>query len=196
MSAVRLLATSGSARAGSLNVRLMQAASRAARDAGADVTELDLRALGLPLYDGDVEASGMPEGAKELRRLLATHDALLIASPEYNGFVTPLLVNALDWASRVKAEGDLPAGLAAMSGKVAGIVSASPGALGGLRSVTALRGFLSTTLAMIVVPPTLSVPKAHQAFGDDGLLNDASQREALERVVRTTLDTAAALRRG
>lgn len=189
------MAMSGSARDGSLNVRLLRAAIRLATEAGAQVTEVDLRALALPLYDGDLEAAGMPDGARELRRLFATHDGLLIASPEYNGFVTPLLVNALDWTSRVKADGEWPAGMAAMSGQVAGLFSASPGAWGGVRSVTALRGFLSTTLAMIVVPPTLSVGKAHLAFDDDGRLADPTQREALQRVVQATLVTAAALRR-
>ena len=135
MNAVRVLAFAGSARAGSFNVKLLALAVQAARELGAEVTPLDLRRLALPIYDAEIEAAGMPEGALELRRLLATHDALLIASPEYNGFPTPLLINSLDWVSRVAAADGLPSGLAAMGGKVAGVMSASPGPMGGLRSL-------------------------------------------------------------
>jgi chromate reductase len=195
METVRLLAISGSARSGSLNLRLVGAAASVATSLGAEVTPVDLRALSLPLYDGDVEAAGMPAGALELRRLFATHDAVILSAPEYNGFVTPLLVNALDWTSRVKADGELPAGLAALGSTVAGLVSAAPGALGGVRGVIALRSFLATGLGMHVVPATLSVGKANEAFAADGRLGDERQQQSLERVVRTTLETAAALRR-
>lgn len=194
MEGVRLLVTAGSARTGSLNTKLATTAAAVAREQGAQVTQVDLRALALPLYDADVEAQGMPEGALELRRLFAAHDALLVASPEYNSFVPPLLVNALDWTSRVKAEGELPSGMAAMNGTVAGMLSASPGALGGLRSLMALRGFLSMSLAMFVVPATLSVPRAHEAFDPQGRLVDPGQQASLEALVRTTLQTAEALR--
>jgi NAD(P)H-dependent FMN reductase len=194
---VRALVVSGSYRAGSYNLRLARLAAAAARAQGAAVTEVDLRALALPIYDGDLEASqGQPAGALELRRLFATHDALLIAAPEYNGFVTPLLVNALDWASRPKAADGLPDGLAAMNGKVVGMMSASPGQFGGVRGLIALRSLASLTLAMHVVPPTLSVARAHEAFEDDGRLRDARHQQALEKVVATTLRTAAGLRAG
>jgi chromate reductase, NAD(P)H dehydrogenase (quinone) len=188
---IQLLVTSGSSRTGSLNRRLAQVVARSARAAGAEVTELDLAALALPLYNGDVEAAAMPEGARELRRLFASHDGFIVAAPEYNAFVTPLLVNALDWASRPAADGNLPSGLAAMNGKAAGMVSASPGALGGLRGLLFLRSFLATALGMMVVPETASIGQAHQAFDDSGALKDAKQQQAVERVVRSVLAQAA-----
>jgi NAD(P)H-dependent FMN reductase len=192
--AVRAMVISGSERAGSFNRRLARLAAAAAREQGAQVSEVDLRALALPLFDADLEArAGQPAGALELRRLFATHEALVIAAPEYNGFVTPLLVNALDWASRPKAGDGLPDGLAAINGTVVGLMSASPGVWGGVRGLIALRQFCSLTLAMQVVPPSLSVPRANEAFDDAGRLVDARQQQALERVVRTTLRTAAAL---
>lgn len=184
---VRLLVTSGSSRTGSLNRRLASVAGHIAREAGAEVTELDLGALNLPLYHGDVEAAAMPDGARELRRLFASHDGFIVAAPEYNAFVTPLLINALDWASRPAAEGTLPAGLAAMNGKVAGMVSASPGAVGGMRGLLFLRSFLATALGMMVVPETASIGQAHQAFDDSGALKDTKQQQAVERVVRSVL---------
>jgi len=196
MAAVRVLVIPGSARTGSLNKKLAVQAAAAARARGAEVTEVDLRALALPVYDGDIEAAGMPAGALELRRLFATHDAVVFAAPEYNAFITPLLLNALDWASRPKADGDLPDGIAALGGTVAGLLSASPGAFGGLRALIPLRAFLSMNLAMLVVPATLSVPKAHEAFGADGALVDARQQQALAKVVAAVLDTAAALKAG
>jgi NAD(P)H-dependent FMN reductase len=191
---VRLLVTSGSARRGSYNAALAGVAAGLARAADAEVTLLDLRTLALPVYDGDVEAAGMPAGALELQRLFAAHDAFIVAAPEYNSFVTPLLVNALDWASRTKAAGDLPAGLAAMGGTVAGMLSASPGAFGGARALLFLRSFLSTSLGMLVVPETAAVGQAHQAFDEQGALKEERQQQAVERVVKAVLRTAAALR--
>ena len=188
----RLLVTAGSARAGSYNQALAKFAAARARAAGAEVTELDLGALDLPLYDAAIEAAAMPAGALELRRLFASHQGFVIAAPEYNGFPTPLLINALDWASRPKAEGDLPAGLAAMAGTAAGLLSASPGALGGLRSLIFLRSFLSGSLGMLVVPETASVGQAHQAFDEAGSLKEARQVESVERVLRSVLRAAAA----
>lgn len=206
----RVLVMSGSSRTGSYNRKLAALAAQAARVQGAEVTEVDLRALALPVYDGDLEAQGpLPTGALELRRLFAAHEAVLIAAPEYNAFVTPLLVNALDWTSRVPAEGDgspssegtqaglgaarrLPAGLAAMNGTVAGLLSASPGALGGLRGLIFLRAFLSASLGMLVVPETQSVGQAHQAFDAAGALHDARQQAGVERVVAAVLRAARA----
>jgi len=187
----RLLITSGSSRAGSLNTRLAAVAAHVARGAGAEVTELDLASLGLPVYSGDIEAAGLPAGVLELRRLFATHDAFIVAAPEYNAFITPLLLNSLDWASRAPASGDLPAGVAAMNGTVAGMLSASPGALGGMRGLLFLRSFLSTALGMLVVPETASVGTAHQAFDEHGALKDAKQQQAVERVVHAVLKQAA-----
>ena len=211
----RVLVMPGSSRTGSFNRKLAAVAAQAARAQGAEVTEVDLRALALPVYDGDLEAQGaLPPGALELRRLFATHEAVLIAAPEYNAFVTPLLVNALDWTSRIPAEEDdgpspegmpaglgaarrsarslLPAGLAAMNGTVAGLLSASPGALGGLRGLIFLRAFLSASLGMLVVPETQSVGQAHQAFDEAGALRDAKQQAGVERVVAAVLRAARA----
>ena len=190
----RLLVIAGSARAGSFNRRLAAVAAGAARVAGANVTELDLGALDLPVYLADIEAAGLPAGAIELRRRLALHDALLIAAPEYNGFPTPLLINALDWASRVPAVDDLPAGTAAIKGVVAGLVSASPGALGGLRGLMNLRHFLGVGLGMLVVPDQFALGSAGTAFDAKGGLNDTRHAESVKRVVDALLRTSRALK--
>ena len=196
MSEVRVLAFSGSARAGSYNGKLAALAARVARELGAAVTSLDLRKLALPLYDAEIEAAGMPAGALELRRLLAQHDALLVASPEYNGFPTPLLINAFDWASRPAAADGLPSGLGAMGGKVAGVMSASPGLLGGTRSLMFTRQFLHNTLAMLVVPEQFALAQANKAFDEHGELLDLKHQQAVQRVVASVVRVAGALKAG
>jgi NAD(P)H-dependent FMN reductase len=165
-----------------------------AREAGAGVTRLDLAALGLPIFHAAIEAAGLPAGALELRRLFATHDAVFIATPEYNGFPTPLLINAFAWASRVPEGDGLPSGLAAMAGKVAGLVSASPGLLGGLRSMNTLRAFLQMAPALVVVPEQFALSQAGKAFDEHGQLLDDKHRQAVLRVVRATLRAAGALK--
>ena len=193
MNPLRVLAISGSSRPGSYNGKLLALAAQAARDLGAEVTLLDLRSLALPVYDAEIEAAGMPAGALDLRRLLAQHDALLIASPEYNGFPTPLLINALDWVSRMAAADGLLSGLGAMGGKVAGVMSASPGPMGGLRSLGFARQFLHNTLGMLVVPEQFALVQAGKAFDEQGALIDAKQQQAVQRVVASVLRVAGAL---
>jgi chromate reductase, NAD(P)H dehydrogenase (quinone) len=192
--AVKLLVFAGSARTGSHNAKLAGLAAQAARDLGAQVTELDLLRLGLPLYEARIEAAGVPEGANALRDQLAAHDAVIVASPEYNGFPTPLLINALDWVSRVPASDGRPAGLATMAGKPAAVMSASPGALGGIRSLGFTRQFLHNSLGFLVLPEQMALPLAAQAFDPQGQLLDAKQQQALQRVVRAVLRLAGALK--
>ena len=194
MSTPRVLVIAGSARHGSLNQQLATVAARELEHAGAAVTPVDLRALALPIYDADIEARGMPDGARTLRRLFAEHEALLLVSPEYNGFPTPLLINALDWASRPVAEGGLPSGPAAMSGTVAGLLSASPGAFGGMRSLLFTRQFLQMNLGMLIVPEQFGLGSADKAFDPAGALVDAKAHAAVVKVVQSVLRTAAAMK--
>jgi chromate reductase len=188
----RLLVFAGSAREGSLNRRLAAAAAGVAEAAGAAVTLADLRDFPMPLYAGDLEAaSGMPEPAYRFRALMAGHDAFLIASPEYNSSLSPLLKNTLDWASRKHPADTAP--VPAFRGKVAGIMSASPGRLGGIRGLPHLRQVL-TTLGVLVVPQQLALHSAADAFAEDGSsLRDPAQGALLAAVVRSTVSIAAAL---
>jgi len=195
MTTVRLLAISGSERLGSLNRKLLDAAATSARAHGAQVDGIDLRSLALPLYDGDIEkGAGVPEGAKRLREALLAADGVLLATPEYNGFPTPLLVNSFDWLSRLAADGAVPSGLAATAGKPLGIVSASPGLLGGLRSLNFTRQYLSMAIAMMPVPQQFALAKAHEAFDDAGALKDAKHQASVDAVVASLIRVAAALK--
>lgn len=197
MAALRVLVMAGSARTGSFNRQLAGVAAGLLGEAGADVTQVDLRELGMPLYDADIEARAMPAGAIELRQLVAHTDALVIATPEYNGFVPPLLINSFDWLSRVPASDGLPSGLEATASKVAGVMSASPGALGGLRSLNYLRQFLQMAIGMLVVPEQFALGQAHKAFDEaTGQLIDSKHQQSVQRVTQAVLRTASALRSG
>ena len=178
----RILAFAGSLRRESFNKKLVPIAAKAARDAGAEVTLIDLKDFPLPLFDQDLEAEqGMPENGKKLKQLLIDHDGLLIACPEYNSSVTAVLKNAIDWASR-PAPGEPP--LVAFRGKVATLMSASPGALGGLRALVHVRSILGN-IGVIVLPEQIAVPKANEAFKPDGSLVDPKQQVAIERLGTT-----------
>jgi NAD(P)H-dependent FMN reductase len=171
-----LLAFAGSLRTASFNKKLVAVAVQGAREAGAEVTLLDLRELPMPIYDGDDEAEhGLPDNARVFKRLLMEHHGVLIATPEYNSQYPGVLKNVIDWASR-REDGEQP--LAAFTGKVAGVMSASPGALAGLRGQALLRAQLAY-LGMVVVPARIGVGRASDAFDSDGGLKDDKQHRSV-----------------
>jgi len=149
-----ILALAGSLRTDSYNKRLVKVAARGAEAAGATTTFLDLRELDLPLYDEDVEKRGYPAS------------------------ISAALKNAIDWASR-PAPNEKP--LECFADKVAGLVSASPGALGGLRGLVHLRAILGN-IQVLVVHQQVAVPKANEAFTPEGDLKDEKQRSMVEGV--------------
>ena len=188
--AAKILAFAGSTREGSFNKRLLAIAAAGASTAGAAVTRIDLRDFSMPLYDGDLEArEGIPEPAERFRRELLAHGALLIATPEYNGSLSGVLKNAIDWASRQRP-GEPP--LACFRGKVAAIVSASPGAFGAIRSLVQLQTLL-LRLQVMVIPETFSLPSAGTAFTPEGRLADEKRHAQAEGVGRALAALAAKL---
>ncbi len=175
----RLLAFAGSLREGSYNRRLIPVLAEGARAAGAQVTLIELSDYPLPVYDGDVEAGGMPPQVGLLQALLREHDGLLIATPEGNGSLPAALKTTLDWLSRPVEDGAISTAL--FQDKVAGIVAASPGALGGLRSLLALRDALAK-LGLVVVPQQVAVGQAADKLPATGQLKDDKQRAAVHAV--------------
>lgn len=187
---MNLLVISGSAREQSVNRKLGSVAAGLA--SGAEVGVLSPNELRMPLFDQELEESeGMPEGVRLVKRKLVEADALLFCSPEYNSSVTPLLKNLIDWCSRVESEDESP--LAAYRGKVAGLLAASPGALGGMRGLVHLRAILGN-LGVFVVPKQFALGGAYQAFDDGGRLKDEKQVDQVRAVVEQTLETARRLR--
>jgi len=173
----KILAFAGSTRVDSFNKKLVKIAASGARASGAEVTFLDLRDLSMPLYDGDLEIQqGLSDNVKKFRALLMGHDGLLISAPEYNSGISGVLKNVIDWASR-PLPGEAP--LACFTGKVAVLMSASPGALGGLRGLAQVRSILSN-IQVLVLPQQVAISKADQAFNADGTLKDVKQQAAIE----------------
>jgi chromate reductase, NAD(P)H dehydrogenase (quinone) len=183
--APRILAFSGSARRESLNKKLLAAVVEATRGAGGEVTLIDLTDLPMPLYNGDLEdAEGMPANAKRMVELITQHTALLIASPEYNSQITPLLKNTIDWCTRADEN--------PLKGKVAAVVSASPGNFGGIRSMTLARQLL-THLGCHVIPAQCVLPQADKAFDATGRLQDARAQKAVAAVANELVRVATKL---
>lgn len=192
MNMTRILVFAGSIRRESLNRRLAAIAAEMAREQGAVVTPLELRDFPMPLYNGDIEETdGLPNGAARLSDTMKEHDGLLLACPEYNSSIAPLLKNAIDWVSRPSV-GEPP--LAAFTGKVAGLLSASPGQLGGMRGLAHVRSILSN-IGVHVIPAEAAVSAAHQAFAADGTLQDERTSARVADVVKQLVATTARLRR-
>jgi NAD(P)H-dependent FMN reductase len=192
---LNILVIPGSAREGSLNRKLAAFAADQARAAGLGVNEMDLRKLDLPIYDGDLEAtSGIPAGAQQLQQAIVTCDAVLVVTPEYNGFPTPLVINAFDWLSRILVTPALPAGLTVTANKPVGLLSASPGPGGALRSMNFMRQYLQMAFAMIVVPQQFALGKAHEAFDEVGGLKDARAAQSVGTVLSALTRLAQALK--
>jgi NAD(P)H-dependent FMN reductase len=182
-SSVRLLFFSGSARTGSFNKKLAHLGAAIAEANGIASTFLDLADYPMPIYNGDLEAAdGQPENAKKLKAVMEVHSGIFIASPEYNASITPLLKNAIDWVSHVRTEGDLPAQV--FKTRVFALGSASPGGMGGLRSLTTVRQVLELGLGALVLPDQFAVPRAKDAFGEDGHLKNKDQQETFKAVIQ------------
>ncbi|NES95350.1 MAG: NAD(P)H-dependent oxidoreductase [Desertifilum sp. SIO1I2] len=177
----KILAFAGSAREASLNKHLVKIAAQGAKNAGCQVTYLDFRDLPLPLYDQDLEErEGLPENALKLKALMKEHQGFLIASPEYNSSVTPLLKNAIDWASRPEP-GEPPLALTCFKNKVAALLSTSPGGLGGLRGLVHLRSILGN-IGVLVIPQQKTIPNAFQVFNEQGQIQDPDLQADVEQL--------------
>ncbi|MFM7439673.1 MAG: NADPH-dependent FMN reductase [Snowella sp.] len=179
MSIPKILAFAGSSRRDSFNKKLVKIAAEGARLAGAEVTYLDFKDLPMPLFDEDLEAEqGIPENVKTFKALMKAHQGLLIACPEYNSSITPLLKNAIDWASR--PEPGEP-GLICFRDKVAVIMSTSPGALGGLRGLVHVRAILGN-IGVLVLPNQKGIAKAQEAFDENDQLKDEQQQQEIHQL--------------
>lgn len=177
----KILAFAGSTRQDSSNKKLVIEASEIARKLGANVTFIDLKDYPIPFYDGDVElAQGMPENVKKLRKLMIASNAMIIASPEYNGSVSAVLKNFIDWASR--SEDGKPS-REAFAGKKIAIMSSSPGQGGGARGLVHLRTILEN-IGGEVVSKQLTVPKSYQAFSAEGKLTDPVAKQELTEEIQ------------
>lgn len=185
----KILVMYGSLRPQSHNAQLALLAARQMEDEGASVTLADLGEYALPIYDARIQEKGIPLQAEALHELFAGHDGVFLTTPEYNAFPSPLLLNALDWVSRVEhSEGGM---LAAFGRAPFAIGSASPGAFGGYRAAIALRHKLELGLGASVLPAMACVPHAYQAFDSDGNFASRQSADLLAKVTHELVAAAA-----
>jgi len=179
---LNVLVFAASLRKESLNKRLAGLATRTAEQLGANVDLASMRDFDVPLYDGDVEAQGIPVGARTLRDKLLANDAFILASPEYNASMPGAIKNLIDWVSRFRPQ--------PFDGKHGLLLSASPSLAGGNRGLWSLRMPLEH-LGARVFPDMFSLAMAHKAFDGDAIA-DAALQARFEKNVQAFLSLAEA----
>ena len=169
----RILAVAGSLRQGSYNRGLL----RAAQEVAPDWVEVRFFDIGqLPFFNEDVEAAGDPEPVRRFKDAIATSNAVLIATPEYNGAVPGVLANAIEWASR-------PTGRSVLRNKPVAIMGAVQGKSGSANAQAAVRGVLGRIGAIVVPDPQVLVPRASSLFDEQLDLRDEGTREEIRKLV-------------
>lgn len=188
---IKVLAFAGSGRKDSVNKKVVSVAAKGAEEAGAQVTIVNLEDFNMPIFTEDLEAEkGMDPGGQAFKKLLMSHDGFLISNAEYNSSYSALFKNCIDWASR-KIEGEKP--LEAYRGKVAAIMAASPGGLGGMRVLVTTR-MLMENLGTLVLPNQKAVGGAFAKFDDAGNITDEKTEAALKRLGKELVDTLTKLK--
>ncbi|RVT94202.1 NADPH-dependent FMN reductase [Sphingomonas crocodyli] len=181
----------GSARAGSYNQLLADRIAAALTAGGATVWTPDGSAIDLPIFHADREREGFPEAAETLKRGLAACQGLVLISPEYNGSVSPLIKNLIDWASR-STLGEPPLTLAAFKGKPVLLASASIGPFAGVRAIGHLRE-IAQAIQLIALPEEIRVGAATTAFDTDGNLTNPATAGQIDAVAARLIDIAGRL---
>lgn len=184
----KILVFAGSIRTGAYSGKTADAAQKELALQGAEVTRISLSDYPLPIMDEDLEAEkGIPENAYKLARLFVAHDGILIATPEYNGSIPPLLKNAIDWISRVREDAGKP--LRPLPGRVVALCSSSNGHFAGIRSASHLRQVLAH-IQVDVIAPQLSVPNGGEAFDEDGAFIPERLRKTMTQVCAALIERA------
>ena len=169
----RILAVAGSLPQGSNNRGLLRAAEELAPE-WVEVRFFDIGQL--PFFNEDVEAAGDPEPVRRFKDAIAASNAVLIATPEYNGAVPGVLANAIDWASR-------PSGRSVLRNKPVAVMGAVLGQSGSANAQATLRGVLGRIGAIVVPDPQVLVPRASRLFDEQVDLRDAGTREEIRHLV-------------
>jgi chromate reductase, NAD(P)H dehydrogenase (quinone) len=184
---MKLLVFAGSTRQNSYNRRLAKVVAQMARDSGAKVTHIELGDFDVPMYNADLEARGTPADVIKLKQITYEHPAWIICTPEYNASYPALVKNTLDWiSSPVKSDPAWSDGFRSTRGKVVGVLSASPGALGGLRSQSHLAPLL-INLQCWLAPKNFALGRAGDAFDEQGRLVNEAARKGVRAVIDQVL---------
>ena len=190
---MKLLVFAGSTRQLSFNRRLAKVVAQMARASGAEVNHIELADFDVPMYNADLEARGTPADVMKLKQITFEHPAWIICTPEYNASYPALVKNTLDWiSSPVKSDPVWKDDFRSTRGKVVGMLSASPGALGGLRSQSHLAPLL-LNLHCWVAPKNFALGRAADAFDEQGALVNEATRKNVQAVIDQVLWAAARL---
>jgi NAD(P)H-dependent FMN reductase len=190
---MKVLVFAGSTRAGSWNRKLARVTASMARAGGAEVTHIELGDFDVPMYNADLESRGTPADVMRLKQITYEHPAWIICTPEYNASYPALLKNTLDWiSSPVKSDPVWNDDFRSTRGKVVGVLSASPGALGGLRSQSHLVPLLFN-LHCWICPKVYALGRAADAFDAQGELVAESAKKNVQAVIDQVLWATARL---
>jgi len=190
---MKLLVFAGSTRQNSWNRKLAHVVAAMAKASGAEVTHIELADFDVPMYNADLEAKATPADVMKLKQLFYEHPAWIVCTPEYNASYPALLKNTLDWiSSPVKSDPVWNDDFRSSRGKVVGVLSASPGALGGLRSQSHLVPLLFN-LHCWVAPKTFALGRAADAFDPQGQLVEERARKNVQAVIDQVLQAASCL---
>jgi chromate reductase, NAD(P)H dehydrogenase (quinone) len=193
---MKVLVFAGSTRIASHNRKLAREVASMAATAGVEVTHLELGDYEVPMYNADLEAKGTPADVMKLKQLFWEHPAWLVCTPEYNASYPALVKNTLDWlSSPVKGDPVWNDDFRFSRGKVVGVLSASPGALGGLRSQSHLIPLL-LNLQCWVAPQTYALGRAGDAFDEQGQLKEDAARKRVRAVIDQVLWATSRLHAG
>ena len=192
----KLLVFAGSTRQQSFNRKLAGATAALARQSGAEVSHIELADFDIPMYNADLEARGTPADVMRLKLLMSEHPAWIVCTPVYNASYPALVKNTFDWVSSpVKSDPAWTDGFKSSRGKVVGVLSASPGALGGLRSQSHLVPLLLNLMCW-VAPQNYALSRAGDAFDANGALINETHRKGVQAVLDQVLWAAARLQQG
>ncbi|MCB0368074.1 MAG: NAD(P)H-dependent oxidoreductase [Bdellovibrionales bacterium] len=173
---MKYLLFSGSFRTESLNKKLISEVDKIlSKESSNQIVTADLRSLSIPVYDGDIESKGIPDGVSQLGEMIKSAEAIIIASPEYNGSIAGPLKNTIDWVSRLRP---VP-----FEGKPILLMGASPGGFGAIRSLSFTKVPLES-LGCYIFPQTFALPKAHEAFSENGQLIEGPLKTKLSEVLK------------
>jgi chromate reductase len=187
---MKLLVFAGSTRKNSWNRKLANVTAALARESEVQVTHIELADFDIPMYNADLEAEGTPADVIRLKGILHEHPAWIICTPEYNASYPALLKNTIDWCSSpVKGNPEWTDGFKSFRGKVVGMLSASPGGLGGLRSQSHLAPLL-LNLHCWVAPQNFALGHAADAFDADGKLVNPAAEKSVQAVIDQVLFAA------
>ncbi len=178
MTTAHILAFAGSSRKDSWNRKVLEVAVAGARDAGANVTVANLADYAMPIYNADWHVeNGVPPAMRELRKLMMAANGLLIASPEYNASLTPLLKNTIDWLSQDVGKDKDENGNAPFEGKIGGLMGASNGGFGTIRALPHVSYILSNLGVFML--PVVAVPGVAKSFDENGVMTNERAKKML-----------------